>query len=52
LPAASDTRSLSALASEIDDDLTHDQSMADEKLFELVAALERTIHEVRGSAEI
>ena len=43
--------SLSALAGEIDDAITQDQSVAEEKLFELVAALERTIQEARGSAE-
>jgi len=43
--------SLSALAGGIDDDLTQDQAVSDEKLFELVAALERTIQEAQGSAE-
>jgi HPt (histidine-containing phosphotransfer) domain-containing protein len=43
--------SLSALAAEIDDELTDVQSAVDEKLFDLVVALEGTIHEVRGSAE-
>lgn len=43
--------SLSALAGEIDYDLAHDQQVADEKLSELVAALELTIREALGSGE-
>jgi len=43
--------SLSALAGEIDYDLTQDQLVTDEKLSKLVTALERTIREALGSDE-
>jgi HPt (histidine-containing phosphotransfer) domain-containing protein len=43
--------SLSALAGDIDYDLTQDQPVADEKLSELIAALESTIREAPGSNE-
>lgn len=41
--------SLSALAGDIDYDLTKNRLVADEKLSELVTALEVTIREARGS---
>lgn len=41
--------SLSTLAGDIDYDLTQDQLVTDEKLSELVTALELIIREVRGS---
>lgn len=41
--------SLSALAGDIDYDLTQDQPVADEKLCELVAALELTLREAMGA---
>lgn len=41
--------SLSALAGDIDYDLTQDQRVTDEKLSELVTALELTIREALGS---
>jgi len=40
---------LSALAGDIDYDLTQDRPVADEKLSELVTALELTIREATGS---
>jgi HPt (histidine-containing phosphotransfer) domain-containing protein len=44
--------SLSALAGDIDNDLTQDQLVADEKLSELVTALELIIREAMGSDKI
>ena len=43
--------SLSTLAGDIDYDLTQDQRVTDEKLSELVTALELTIREVMGSGK-
>jgi HPt (histidine-containing phosphotransfer) domain-containing protein len=41
--------SLSALAGDIDFDLTQDQLVADEKLCELITALELTLREAMGA---